>query len=194
MNSFLPNIDFWSAKAASLLDAPAVIWIMGKPSSGKTTLAKELESIITQRGFLCKLIDGDELRSGLNANLGFSEGERTENLRRAAEVAKLFAESHIVTIASFITPLESQRNLVKEILAGHVKLIMIGLQSSQAICMQRDVKGLYAQAKAGTISGLTGFDAPFDDYQSADIVLDTEENSIETCATLLLQFINEQLG
>jgi adenylyl-sulfate kinase len=193
MNSFLPDIDFWSAKAASLLDVPSVIWIMGKPSSGKTSLAKALSEAIVNRGFLCKTLDGDDLRNGLNVDLTFTEEDRTENLRRAAEVAKILAETHIVTIASFITPLEYQRSLIKSIMGSDVKLVMIGLETSQAICIERDVKGLYAMAKSGKITGLTGYDAPFEAYDSADLVIDTGAETLEESKSAIMNYINQVL-
>jgi adenylylsulfate kinase len=127
---------------------------------------------VAEKGIFYARLDGDDLRKGLCNNVGFDDAGRTENLRRAAEVAKLMAGSNIMTICSFITPKEAQRAMIRDIMGG-IQFQLIGLNCSSEICAQRDVKGMYQQAKAGSLANFTGIDASFEAFESADLVLDT---------------------
>jgi adenylylsulfate kinase len=188
-NTLLPKTNFWITPAIGQFEQSFTIWIAGKPCSGKTTLAAKLHTLFQEKGLLSIHLDGDDLRGGLNNNLGFSPTDRTENLRRAAEVSKLLNTNKIIVIASFITPLEENRTLVKEIL-GNDNLLFVGLDCEVAICAQRDVKGHYAKVNTGEIKNFTGVTAPFENYQTADLVVDSGNLSIEECIGGIIEAIN----
>ena len=166
-------------KEKSLNQKGVVLWLTGLSGSGKSTIAKGVEQLLHQQGILTKLLDGDNLRTGLNSNLGFSEDDRAENIRRVAETAKLFVETGIVTICSFVSPTINIRNNAKSII-GDVDFLEVYVNASFEACAKRDVKGLYKKALAGEIKNFTGLDAPFESPRSPFIILDTEEQSIES--------------
>lgn len=190
-NALLPKTNFWIIPAIGQFEQSFTIWIAGKPCSGKTTLALKLQELFQEKGLLSIHIDGDSLRKGLNNNLGFSPESRSENLRRAAEVAKLLNENKVITIASFITPLEENRLHIKEII-GTDNLLFVGLDCNTEICATRDVKGHYAKVSAGEIKNFTGVSAPFESYETADIVLDSGTQSIEHCIEAIIAAINQK--
>jgi adenylyl-sulfate kinase len=191
MEALLPHLDFWSLSAASLMEEPWIIWICGRPGSGKTTLAKALAKLVDEKGLLVKTLDGDELRSGINSDLGFSMEDRNENLRRAAEIARLFSQSGAFTICSFITPLQAQRIAVKHSLNG-VKVLMVGLEASIDTCKKRDPKGFYKRAENGQLSNFTGIQSPFEPFVDMDLVLDTEDFDLPATLSQLVGYINGQ--
>lgn len=164
---------------------PFVIWIYGLPSSGKTTIANELKNIFLNKNISTTSIDGDDLRKGLNSDLGFSEKDRNENLRRAAEVSNLLLKYSDVVICSFITPLERQRSLILDII-GQDYLIDIALVCPIETCIQRDVKGLYQKALQGKINNLTGLNSPFESSITASITLNTDKYSLANCVEYIL--------
>jgi adenylyl-sulfate kinase len=155
-----------------------VIWLFGLSGAGKSTLAGALAEALRARGVAVLTLDGDQLRAGLCRGLGYSEADRAENLRRAAEVARLAADSGLGVIASFITPLETNRRLVREII-GRDRLTLVHVAASLEICHQRDIKGLYARAQQGGLAQMTGISSPFEAPGGADLTLDT---GIETPA------------
>lgn len=162
-----------------LLNQKAVVlWLTGLSGSGKSTIARGVEQLLHQKGIFTKLLDGDNLRTGLNANLGFSDQDREENIRRVAETAKLFVEAGVVTICSFVSPTIKIRNSAKRII-GDVDFLEIYINASFEECAKRDVKGLYKKALAGEIKNFTGLDAPFESPGNPFIILDTENQSIE---------------
>lgn len=165
-------------KEALLRQRGCVIWLYGLSGSGKSTLAQALEAQLHGEGFLTRILDGDNIRSGLNSNLGFSDEDRLENIRRIAEVAKLFCHAGIVTLASFITPRRELRALARGIVGGG-DFIEVYVRCSFESCEQRDVKGLYARAKAGEIPQFTGRDSSFEEPESCELTLDTENETIE---------------
>jgi adenylylsulfate kinase len=165
-----------------------VIWFTGLSGSGKSTIANQLESLLNQNGLHTYLLDGDNIRMGLNKDLTFSQEDRSENIRRVAEVAKLMADSGIITIAAFITPLESDRKLVKAII-GEENFCDIYIETSLAECIKRDVKGLYKKALAGEISNFTGVSAPFEEPLHSLMRIATEKTSPENAA----QYIYEEI-
>jgi len=172
-----------SSKERLLNQKGCVLWLYGLSGAGKSTLATALEKKLHSEGIMTQLLDGDNIRTGLNKNLGFSDEDRLENIRRIAEVAKLFARAGIVTIASFITPKRALRNLAREII-GEEDYQDIFVTCSFETCEKRDVKGLYAKAKAGAIKHFTGKDSSFEppnDEFPADLVLDTDLKNEETC-------------
>ena len=150
-----------------------VIWFFGMPGSGKSTLASSLKNLLQEHGNWVGYLDGDHVRKRLNRDLGFTEADRTENLRRAAEIARLMAESGSLVIVSFITPLQANRQMVREILGDH-NYCECFVKCSLAACELRDPKGLYKRARLGEISNMTGIDAPFEGSEVSEIIIDTE--------------------
>jgi adenylylsulfate kinase len=165
-----------------------VIWFTGLSGSGKTTLARELEKQLFQKGFLTQVLDGDNIRSGINNNLGFSDDDRTENIRRIAEVSKLLINSGVITINSFISPTDKIRNMALEII-GKNEFIEIFLSTPLEVCELRDVKGLYRKARLGLIKDFTGIDSPFESPSEPDIDIDTSNISISECVNLIIEKI-----
>jgi bifunctional enzyme CysN/CysC len=165
----------------------AVVWLTGLSGAGKSTIADAVAERLRLHGVPVARLDGDDLRGGLNADLGFSSEDRRENLRRAAHVARLFARTGSVTFCSFITPTETDRHLVREIVGE--SYIEAYVRASLNTCEARDVKGLYNRARAGELADFTGIGAAFEEPRTPDITLDTEGTSIEACATRLAEFI-----
>ncbi len=164
-----------------------VIWMVGLSGSGKSTLARALEHKLHESGIITMLLDGDNLRTGINSNLGFSEEDRVENIRRAAEVSKLFASCGIVTICSLISPTEQIRRQAAMIIGE--KYFEVFIECPIEICESRDVKGLYAKARSGEIKNFTGIDAPFEAPKKPHLVISTHQNDEETCLKLLVDNI-----
>ncbi len=165
-----------------------VIWMTGLSGSGKTTIALGLEKELFDRGFLVQLLDGDLVRSGINANLQFSVEDRTENIRRIAEISKLFIHCGIVTINCFISPTNKIRAMARKII-GTADFIEVYMNSSLAVCETRDTKGLYARARRGEIKEFTGIDSPFETPEHPDLVLKTDEITIEETIQKALDYI-----
>jgi len=159
------------------------IWFTGLPCCGKTTLAKQLKEKLDNKGIKSVLLDADDIRGGLNADLGFSQKDRVENLRRVAHVAKLFNDNGILVIASFISPTNKMRRMVKKILKD-IKLVYV--KCDLKTCEARDVKGMYKKARQGVIKEFTGISAPFEVPDQADLVVDTAKNSLESCVKKIL--------
>lgn len=174
-----------SAKEELLRQSGAVIWMYGLSGSGKSTLANLLERRLHDQGRLVKVLDGDNIRTGLNRNLGFSDEDRFENIRRVAEVAKLFADCGIIAITSFITPRNDLRRLAREVI-GDRDLLEVYVKASFEACAARDPKGLYAKAASGEVKQFTGKDSAFEEPESPDLVLDTEIGSETECLERLL--------
>jgi adenylyl-sulfate kinase len=154
-----------------------VIWFYGLPCSGKTTLANALRDDLEQKGHRICMLDGDVLRTGLNCDLGFSDSDRSENLRRAAHVARLVVDLDHIVIAAFVTPTQHHRALIKQILSSH-DLLMVHVDCPLEICIQRDVKGMYAKAKAGQLQNMTGLQHAFEAESENVFVVNTENSSI----------------
>ncbi len=166
-----------------------VIWLFGLSGAGKTTLAEALNEKLVQEGYLTKRLDGDVLRKGLNSDLGFEESDRKENIRRVAEVAKLFSEMGVITICSFITPKETLRNLVKDVV-GSDKVIDVFVDCSLEECIKRDVKGLYKKALNKEILNFTGIDAVFETPVHHSLTVNTENQTIEKSVLSIELFLN----
>lgn len=167
------------AKEALLNQRGLVVWLYGLSGSGKSTLATALERRLHEEGVFTQVLDGDNIRTGLNNNLGFSDEDRSENIRRIAEVAKLFATAGVVTITSFICPRNELRALAREIV-GQADFLEVYVECSFETCEQRDVKGLYAKAKAGQVQNFTGKDSSFEAPKPrsvADLVLNTDNQT-----------------
>ena len=162
------------AKEALLKQRGLVVWLYGLSGSGKSTLANALERRLYEGGVFTQVLDGDNIRTGLNSNLGFSDEDRRENIRRVAEVAKLLAGAGVVTIASFICPRNELRAMARGII-GQADFLEVYIECSFETCEQRDVKGLYAKAKAGGVKQFTGRDSAFEPPEAADLILNTEK-------------------
>ncbi|MFC5345554.1 adenylyl-sulfate kinase [Brevundimonas staleyi] len=163
----------------------AVVWFTGLSGSGKSTLAVEVERCLHGRGIRTVLLDGDNLRHGLNRDLGFSEDDRAENIRRAGEVARLFAETGVVTLCAFISPRQAQRDAVRTRMDEGL-FLEVFVDAPVALCRARDPKGLYAKADRRAITGLTGVDAPYEPPVSPDLTLSTEIDPVERCAARVI--------
>ena len=166
-----------------------VVWLYGLSGSGKSTLANALERRLHAEGVLTQILDGDNIRSGLNNNLGFSDEDRAENIRRIAEVAKLFRDAGIVTLASFITPTNALRQSAKEIVGED--FLEVYVRCPFETCAERDVKGLYAKAKAGGVKNFTGKDSTFEEPDSADLTIDTESQPETESLELLYNAVSK---
>lgn len=163
-----------------------VIWISGLSGSGKTTIAKDLELELHKKGYLTKLLDGDNVRTGINNNLGFSEEDRTENIRRIAEVSKLFMKGGVILINCFISPTKEIRRQAREIV-GPEDFFEIYINTPLEVCEQRDIKGLYAKARAGLIKNFTGIDSPYEEPENPDVEIRTTEVNVENAVKKILE-------
>ena len=177
-----------SDKEQYLKQKAKVIWITGLSGSGKSTLAHGLERKLAEKGYLTQVLDGDNVRTGINNNLGFTEEDRTENIRRIAEVNKLFLNCGIITINAFVSPTNEIRQMAKEII-GSDNFIEIFVDASFDTCAKRDPKGLYKKALAGEIINFTGLDAPFDRPDDAELTINTDELRIEEGIEKALQMV-----
>lgn len=169
-----------------------VIWFTGFSGSGKSTLANALECALSERGHTTYLLDGDNVRHGINGDLGFSQEDRSENIRRVAEIANLFIDAGLVVIASFISPLQSDRDLVKMIV-GNDRYIEIHVSTSLEECERRDVKGLYKKARSGEIPEFTGISSPYEIPLAPDLRIDTGEVSPEEALKNILDLVIEKI-
>lgn len=170
-----------------------VIWLTGLSGSGKSTLAAGLQRALHAEGRLVYVLDGDNVRTGINNNLGFSEEDRAENIRRIAEVAKLFLDAGVITICSFVSPTNEIRALAKRII-GENDFLEVYVNASLDACEERDVKGLYAKARKGEIKDFTGIHQPFEAPEKADIELRTDKQSIEESLEELTAFVNKHIA
>jgi adenylylsulfate kinase len=170
-----------------------LIWFTGLSGSGKSTIANALENELHTRNISTYSLDGDNIRQGINKDLGFSSEHRTENIRRIAEIANLFVDAGIVTLASFVSPYKKDREEVKKIV-GSDKTIEIYVSTSLEECERRDVKGLYQKARKGEITNMTGISAPYEKPLNADLEIDTVSESIEESVQKILQLIEKRLN
>ncbi len=171
----------------------ATIWLTGLSGSGKSTVAFTVEHALVQRGHLAYALDGDNIRHGLNKNLGFSPEDRTENIRRIGEVAKLFADTGVLTLTSFISPYRSDRDLVRKIHddAG-LAFVEIYVEAPLDVCEERDPKGLYKKARAGEIKEFTGISAPYEEPLKAELTINTAECSPQEATVRIIGYLEER--
>jgi len=165
-------------KESFLNQRSKVLWFTGLSGSGKSTIAEHLEKKLFNEGYFIQLLDGDNIRTGINKNLGFSIEDRNENIRRISEVSKLFLNAGVICLNSFVSPTIEIRNAAKEII-GEKDFIEVFINTPLEICEQRDVKGLYKKARAGEIKGFTGIDSPYEAPVNPDVEIKTENQSIE---------------
>ena len=169
-----------------------VIWLTGLSGSGKSTIGLALEKRLFQENFVAQLLDGDNIRSGINKNLGFSEEDRKENIRRIAEIAKLYLSSGIITINSFISPTAETRNIAKEIV-GEADFLEIYINAPMATCESRDVKGLYKKARAGEIQGFTGVNQAYEEPENPALELRTDLLVVDEAVDILFTFLKKHI-
>jgi|SRR3954470_23150447 len=162
------------------------LWFTGLSGSGKTTIAIALEQELNKRGLLTQILDGDNIRAGINNNLGFSEADRTENVRRIAEITKLFVNCGVITICCFVSPTEEIRNVAKTII-GTGDFIEVFVNTPLETCEQRDVKGLYAKARKGEIKDFTGISSPFESPKNPEIEVKTNELSVQESVKRIIE-------
>lgn len=169
-----------------------VIWFTGLSGSGKSTLANFLEQKFYEKGILTYILDGDNIRFGLNKDLDFSDDGRKENIRRIGEVAKLMTDAGIVVLTAFISPFRKDRKTVRELLDKN-DFIEIYVKCDLKVCEERDVKGLYSKARAGEIKDFTGIDSPYEEPENPEYVIDTTENSIEESVDRIYTYLESRL-
>ena len=179
-------------REALLKQKGIMIWFTGLSGSGKSTLAIALERELYKQGILCRILDGDNIRSGINNNLGFSEADRTENIRRIAEVSKLFVDCGIVTIAAFISPTHAIRRMASEII-GEDDFLEVYVSTPIEECERRDAKGLYAKARRGEIKEFTGISSPFEAPEHPFISFDTSRQSLADSVKVLLEAVSPKI-
>lgn len=167
---------------------PCLLWYTGLSGSGKSTVANAVDALLFARGCHTYLLDGDNVRHGLNGDLGFSDDERIENIRRISEVSKLFVEAGLIVSTAFISPFASDRAIAREKLAKQ-EFIEVYIDTPIAICEQRDPKGLYKMARAGEIKNFTGIDSNYDIPLNAEVHIKTEQLSIEQCAQQVVDYL-----
>jgi bifunctional enzyme CysN/CysC len=178
-------------RAALKRQKPAILWFTGLSGAGKSTIANLVEQHLCAAGHHTMLLDGDNVRHGLNRDLGFTEADRVENIRRAGEVAKLMVESGLIVLCSFISPYRSERDMVRA-LVGDGEFIEVFVDTPLADCIKRDAKGLYAKAKAGTLKNFTGIDAPYEPPAAAELHLRTPQHSPEELADSVVAALRER--
>jgi adenylylsulfate kinase len=180
-------------RAALLKQKGATLWFTGLSGSGKSTIAFTLEHALVQRGRLAYVLDGDNIRHGLNKNLGFSAADRTENIRRIGEVAKLFADAGVLTMTSFISPYRADRDLVRALhVEGNLPFIEVHVSTPIETGEQRDPKGLYKKARAGQLKNFTGIDDPYEAPLKPELILDATNTSPQEATVQLLTYLEKQ--
>ncbi len=175
-------------RESALKQHSLVLWFTGLSGSGKSTIATALEHRLFKEGFFAQLLDGDNIRNGINKNLGFSIEDRRENIRRIAEVAKLYMHSGVITLCSFISPTRAIRSMAREII-GQNDFHEVFVDTPIEICEQRDVKGLYKKARAGEIKGFTGIDSPYEAPPSPQLTIRTAERTLDDCVDEVLAYV-----
>lgn len=164
------------------------LWMTGLSGAGKSTVAARVDELLAQRGHSSYVLDGDNVRHGLSADLGFTDRDRDENTRRVAEVAKLFTDAGIVVLAALISPYRRERDAVRARMAVG-DFIEIYVRADVSTCESRDPKGLYKKARAGEITNFTGVSAPYEEPESPELVVDTAHADVDACADLVVQFL-----
>jgi adenylylsulfate kinase len=167
-----------------------ILWYTGLSGSGKSTIANEVEKKLFESGFHTYVLDGDNIRFGLNSNLGFSPEDRAENIRRIGEVAKLFVDAGIIVSTAFISPYREDRDRVRSIVEDG-DMVEIFVQCDLTICEQRDAKGLYKKARAGEIKEFTGISAPYEEPADAELTIDSGKHSVEESAQMVIEYLRE---
>lgn len=169
---------------------PCVIWFTGLSGAGKSTLANALERALFERGHHCYLLDGDNVRQGLNGDLGFTDEDRVENIRRIGEAAKLFVDAGLIVMTAFISPFRAERKLARDIVEAG-EFIEVHLSTSLEVCEERDPKGLYKKARAGKIPHFTGIDSAYEAPEKPELKIDTGTKNLQACTEQILDYLTE---
>ncbi|MDV3310178.1 MAG: adenylyl-sulfate kinase [Cyclobacteriaceae bacterium] len=180
-------------REALLKQRAMLIWFTGLSGSGKSTLSIHLEALLHGRGYLTYLLDGDNIRSGLNKDLSFTDEGRVENIRRIGEVSKLFVDAGFIVLSAFISPFRADREMVKTIV-GPENHIEVFVDCPLEVCEQRDTKGLYKKARAGQIRNFTGIDSPYEPPENPDITIRTAKQSVDDSVKTLLEYVLPRIG
>lgn len=195
LNTIYPIFDKMLSredKESLLHQRGIMIWMTGLSGSGKSTVAIGVERELHNRGILCRILDGDNIRAGINSNLGFSEEDRRENIRRIAEIGKLFVDTGIVTIACFVSPTTELREMARKII-GEKDFREVYIATPLDECERRDVKGLYARARRGEVKEFTGISAPFEAPTTPDLSLDTSKMTLKEEVEAVIELINKNI-
>ena len=179
-----------AAREELLKQKGCVIWFTGLSGSGKSTVANQVAAHLHQSGRITYVLDGDNIRHGLNKNLGFSPEDRQENIRRIGEVAKLFADAGLITTTAFISPYRQDRDAVRDIMSPD-RFVEVFVDCPLEVCENRDPKGLYKKARAGELKGFTGIDAPYEAPQSPELVVNTNELDVAGCTEQVIDYLME---
>ena len=179
-----------SSREQQLGQRGCTIWLTGLSGSGKSTVAVVAEKVLHERGKLTYILDGDNIRHGLNSNVGFSPEDRTENIRRIGEVAKLFTDAGVIVFSSFISPYRADRDKVRDIMAEG-DFVEVHVDATLETCEGRDVKGLYAKARAGEIPEFTGISAPYEEPDKPELVIDTNGQSVDESVAVLIEYLEK---
>lgn len=186
------SIQSRSDKEYQLHQRSITIWFTGLSGSGKSTIAIALEQRLACDGFICALLDGDNLRAGINGDLGFTAKDREENIRRTAHICRLFMDTGIIAIATLVTPTKALRRVARDIIGSH-DMVEIYISTPLSECERRDTKGLYRAARSGKIDDFTGISAPFEPPQSADIEIDTTKHNIDDSVEIIINAIKDRI-
>ena len=168
---------------------PACLWMTGLSGAGKSTLANALEQELNKSGKHTYILDGDNLRHGLNSDLGFTEADRNENVRRAAEAAKLLVDAGLIVIVGLISPFKQERDWARSLFKDN-QFKEIYISTSLQECEERDVKGLYQKARRGEVKDFTGIDSPYEPPENPDVIIDTQDKSVSDCVQLIIEKVN----
>ncbi len=179
------------ARAAAYGHRGAVLWLTGLSGSGKSTIGHRIERMLVERGAFAYALDGDNIRHGLNDDLGFSPDDRAENIRRIGEVARLFADAGALVLSAFISPYRKDRDRVRSLM-GPGEFVEVFVDTPLEVCEARDPKGLYKKARAGEISGFTGLDAPYEPPVEPEVHLKTMELTVDEAAARVISYLEEQ--
>ena len=171
--------------------SPCILWFTGLSGSGKSTIANAVESLLFEQGRLTYLLDGDNVRHGLNRDLGFDDEARIENIRRIGEVSKLFVDAGMIVLTAFISPFQEDRDRVRA-LVGAGEFIEVFIDTPLDVCESRDPKGLYKKARAGEIPHFTGIDSPYEAPVNPEVHVKTDEHDIEACARFIVDYLQEK--
>lgn len=180
-------------RLALLKQKPVIVWLTGLSGSGKSTIADGLEQLLFEKGFKTYLLDGDNIRHGLNKNIDFSEEGRKENIRRIGEVAKLFLDAGIIVITAFISPFKEDRNTVRGLVSDG-EFVEVFVDCPLEVCEQRDVKGLYAKARRGEIPNFTGISSPFEAPEKPEVRVHSDQLTIDECIDKIYSVIKDKIA
>jgi len=178
-------------RARALGQKPCVVWLTGLSAAGKSSIASGLQSTLFDRGLHCYLLDGDTVRLGLSRDLGYSDADRQEHIRRVGELARLFVDAGLIVLVALISPFRTERNAVRA-LFEHGEFIEVFVNTPLSVCEQRDPKGLYRRARAGQVPLFTGIDSPYEAPQQPEVMLAADETGIDDCVARLVEFLQRR--